>query len=207
MDKKLPAALVACLLAGFLLTGTLWAAVLGTIPYWESTSNEIGRWKTERRAFNQILGMNGFSSSDFSSYVSHARTQWSNSSISVTQTSSSSNANIKIMGGNYMVLSLQNPNIQSWMAGYAEYVNRAYEGDWTYMGGPKTGYTLSNANCYIIFSAGKSADHYKSVATHELGHAMGWMGHSSNSNHLMYSETNGVTSLTTTDKRHIGQIY
>lgn len=207
MSKRLATSVLLCLLTGFTLAGTLWAAVLGTIPYWESDYSEIGRWKTERKTFNQILSTSSFSTSDFASYVSHARTQWTNSSITVTQATSSSSANIKFIGGDFAALTLYNPNVKSWMAGYAELIGKNYEGEWTYMGGPKTGYTLTNVECYIVFFTGKTADYYKHVATHELGHALGWIGHSSNSSTVMYPSANSVTSLTTTDKRHIGQIY
>lgn len=50
---------------------------------------------------------------------------------------------------------------------------------------------------------------YKNTATHELGHLLGWAGHSSKNTDIMYAQENGVTTLTTLttrDKKHIKQI-
>lgn len=193
--------LFACLATSIVATG------LGSIPYWESDSYEIGRWKNTPSVYQTTLGLDGFTSSNFSTYTTHARNQWSNAGISTTSTNSLSNAKIRIYGGNVTALALQNPSINSSMAGYAQVFQQEYDGTWDYKGFQKTGNIHLDAECYIVFKNNQTSDYYKSVTTHELGHALGWIGHNSTSTNVMYSIANSVTTLTTVDKRHLGQIY
>lgn len=45
------------------------------------------------------------------------------------------------------------------------------------------------------------------VGIHELGHSMGWHGHSTNSSDVMYTYTNDVKTLTSRYKNHLAQVY
>lgn len=58
-----------------------------------------------------------------------------------------------------------------------------------------------------IVNKGRTQSEYNNTAIHEMGHLLGWLGHSNNSSHVMYSYANGVTTLTPVDKNHIVQIY
>lgn len=51
-----------------------------------------------------------------------------------------------------------------------------------------------------------SAKNYRIMFTHELGHALGYLGHSTSKNDLMYS-SGKKDVLTTRDKRHLSQNY
>ena len=69
-------------------------------------------------------------------------------------------------------------------------------------------------NCYthyrvrgFIRDFGSNTTKYNSVCAHEIGHALGWKGHSSNSSDIMYSSYQGVTTLTDRDKYHLKQVY
>ena len=58
-----------------------------------------------------------------------------------------------------------------------------------------------------IIDKDRTTDQYKKTCTHELGHALGWAGHSSNTSDIMYSAGSSVTSLTSRDKNHLSQDY
>ena len=47
----------------------------------------------------------------------------------------------------------------------------------------------------------------KNTVTHEMGHALGWIGHSSNSNDVMYSVRSSISVLTSRDITHLEQVY
>ena len=74
--------------------------------------------------------------------------------------------------------------------------------------------TTTSYNCYAIQRArgfirdfGSNTTKYNSVCAHEIGHALGWWGHSSDRSDVMYSPYQGVTSLTDRDKYHLKQVY
>ena len=52
-----------------------------------------------------------------------------------------------------------------------------------------------------------SLSNYINVATHEMGHLLGWYGHSTYSSDIMYSSPTSVVSLSNRDIRHISQVY
>ena len=70
-------------------------------------------------------------------------------------------------------------------------------------------------NCYVFslalgavyYIAGKTENQYKNTASHEIGHAIGWNGHGSSSNMIMYSSNSSVITLSTNDVLHIAQMY
>lgn len=47
----------------------------------------------------------------------------------------------------------------------------------------------------------------KKTCTHELGHALGWIGHSGTSSDIMYQSGSSITSLTYRDIQHLSQVY
>ncbi|WP_139902880.1 matrixin family metalloprotease [Clostridium thermarum] len=58
-----------------------------------------------------------------------------------------------------------------------------------------------------IVEQSRTLNGYKKTATHELGHALGWRGHSSSTTDIMYESASTITELTTRDKEHLMQIY
>lgn len=86
------------------------------------------------------------------------------------------------------------------------YYTYTREGIWQYGSSSKTGCKITNAVGYII-DKGHTIEEYRNTCTHELGHALGWFGHSGNSSDIMYSLGTSVTSLTARDVNHLSQIY
>jgi predicted Zn-dependent protease len=54
-----------------------------------------------------------------------------------------------------------------------------------------------------------TTEKYKTIGGHELGHVLGWYGHSALTTQLMHSSANNLTNTTvsTQDKYHIKQFY
>lgn len=51
------------------------------------------------------------------------------------------------------------------------------------------------------------AKSYRAAFTHELGHGLGWLGHSTSSSNVMYSSGYDNDILTPSDKNHLTQNY
>ena len=86
------------------------------------------------------------------------------------------------------------------------------EGNWTHISGDaKTGYTFQGIiGCVVDQGLILMENRYRMVATHELGHALGWMGHTSDPDSIMYPNIIlgvSITTLTDIDKRHLRQVY
>ena len=103
-------------------------------------------------------------------------------------------------------------------AGYAQSVlYRDSSGDfavdyrWVYK------YILSSSTCFVrefddIRNAGltsitNESTYYRFVCLHEMGHAMGWYGHSSDNSGVMRSGIHPTTTLRSSDILHISQFY
>lgn len=180
---------------------------LGYIPNWDSDANNIGRWSNTPSIFILSPGANTFQSSQLQSYLNHARTQWSNAGISTSIASSQSNANITFYGGTWAQSSLLYPGLPSNALGYAIRTDQ-FEGYWDHLSGFKAGYTLNSSQLGIVYQSNGTTSHYQHVATHELGHGLGWYGHAPGDTNVMSTNhSNTLTATTTVDRRHLTQIY
>jgi len=179
-------------------------ASLGSITYWESDSNTIGRWTSVPRTSHETI--NGFTNNNFLSYVNHARNQWRSAGISISSTST--NANLMFYGGNRTALVLREPALSPHYAAMTVWRSVSREGYWDQRGTRRTGNKISRADIYIVYESGRSTAQYRNLSTHELGHALGWYGHTTRgSSNVMYDTMTSITNLTTYDKRHLGQVY
>lgn len=89
-------------------------------------------------------------------------------------------------------------------------VNHVADGTHTYQGQTRYNRRVTKAEIYVpkqpwYYAWG--SNHYRSAFTHELGHGLGWLGHSSDSNDVMYHDNRAVTTLTNRDKNHLVQNY
>jgi hypothetical protein len=182
----------------------------GIIYEWYSDENEIRKWENGRPTiWAGNLGTGGFTNTEFNSYVTHGRSQWTAAGIPTTLvTSDGANANIRIYGGTYSVLK----SIYTWLDSDVN-GTAVYTGGATFLGTLKYGSTYKNmyyanppVNVYVI-SKNRTADQYKKTFTHEIGHALGWKGHSPHPSDIMYHAGSSVTGLTFRDKNHLKQVY
>ena len=78
-----------------------------------------------------------------------------------------------------------------------------------YNGSTKMLKKMISASVFIIDN-GRTEAKYNKTFTHELGHALGWLGHSSRTNNnldIMYAYSSTVQNLTYYDKAHLNQVY
>ena len=181
---------------------------LGTLSYWESDSSSIGRWSSTPKVYR--FPLNSSFSSTFISCVSAAKTQWNtNAGIGLTITDSSSQANIHCYGGTAEEIAEQTGKTAASLSGHSGmtyYNSKTLEGTYTYGSSTKKGYIFSDV-LVVVLDLDRDAAYTKKTTIHEIGHALGWMGHSSNSSNVMYQGSTTETTLTTADKRHLQQVY
>lgn len=177
-----------------------------TWNYWYSDSNKVGQWTTTPT----IARVNLSTCSTFSFYsaYSHGRTQWSTAGRSSTPNGSNTNSSIVCYGGNRnQIYASFGINLPNYVAGRT-YSTMSFWAYLDYQGQQKKLYSMVKATVYIVDYEYESSStltdlFYKSVFTHELGHAFGWFGHSSNNYDVMYSQVLYVTTLTDRDINHL----
>jgi predicted Zn-dependent protease len=196
--------LISTFLLSFIVASTSYAATLGYLNFWDSDSSEIGRWGVTPSIYNYAV--DGSMQGTLSEYVTHARTEWNNAGIPSNSTSSDSNAQIKVYGGTYTNLKAIEPSIKTTNPGLCTWFAN-HEGEWIAFGIYKTGYKLTAAKVYIVYTTGQTTNTYKMVTTHEIGHSLGWLGHTNYSSNVMYPYATEKTSLGTQDIRHLKQVY
>ncbi|GAA0379736.1 hypothetical protein [Bacillus horti] len=183
---------------------------LGTLSYWyanEESADRIGRWLSTPTAWQGPID-NSFTSSVFNGHVTHAKNQWSNAGISRANffnTDDVSNANFIIRAGTYENLRRYRPDLDDTAAGET-FIAGNVEGNWTYSNSTKTGVRISRAEAYIYYFSNQNSNYHRNTFIHEIGHGLGWFGHSTNSSDLMGGDSTR-TSLTTRDQRHLNQVY
>ena len=60
---------------------------------------------------------------------------------------------------------------------------------------------------YIIDNENRNVANYQNIFTHEMGHALGFMGHTGSTSSVMYHSVSEISSLTISDKSELQQVY
>ena len=209
---------VSVILAAVLVIGCVsvaLAANLGTLQYWgatyEGTVNEPDTTDSIGRCPATSLVVKTTKLSDDGAFqfilaVQDAVTQWKTAlGKNITTSSSATYPDIDYFGGTTEeLLTYTGISIPNGVAGRTIRVNYYVEGTWTYAGVSKTGYYQTLSYCFI--RNGSTNDIYNTAA-HELGHALGWMGHTENRNDVMHYQSDDATTLSNLDKNHLKQVY
>jgi predicted Zn-dependent protease len=194
----------------FSLSVAAYASNLGTLSCWYATYTKtetscIGRWAANTLTVRTIK-LNSDTSFRFLPGVNHAASEWKDVlGITINTSSTASTGNIEYYGGTRSeITAYTGYTLPTDSAGQTRYYYKGEEGTWTYGSSSKTGYLFSFIYCYMVDA---SDDYEYNVATHELGHALGWMGHTPNSSAVMYHTESSVITLTNIDKNHLSQVY
>ncbi|MFD1032841.1 matrixin family metalloprotease [Metaplanococcus flavidus] len=199
------------LILSVLLSGKAYAGDLGMLSYYYSDSSSIARYKSSPLVYFGSLD-SSVSGTQLSTMINHATNQWTNGGVRVTTTTRKDWSNIEVYAGNLTSLRTIYPSYDSSNTGLMRPLSTAYEGEWRYAGTYiKNGFQHLRTQVLIKNRTETNLttrmNYYRKTATHEIGHALGWRGHSSSSNDIMYSSSSAVQNLTTRDKVHLNQIY
>jgi len=188
--------------------------LLGTLSYWDSDSNNVGRWGSSVSSIPStiyVYKLNGNASFDFQAGFTNAISEWNSalgSNMSKLETAPPSSAKISFYGGNTTQLTNTGRfgTVTGDVVGLACFPNMVVEGVWKKSTTEYKSAIIPEMWGYVL-DAGYTSAQVKCACTHELGHAMGWRGHAAANTNVMHPYMTSIYTLTTIDKRNIQQLY
>lgn len=188
-----------------ILTMGITIPVFADLSVWYSGSDSIGTWAGSQIKYGHKK-LNDNSRFYFYSSGLYAIKQWEEAlDISIKNVVLMSEANITAYGGTWDELTALGFPYEPDGLGYSYYTKSSLLRTDIVDGREVTVRQIEGA-VVIIVDKGLMSD-YNHVTTHELGHALGWIGHSTERSDLMYAVNNGTTELTPRDIEHLLQIY
>lgn len=182
---------------------------LGRLSTWNNCENSrVARWNSGIKVYQQDIG--SVSNPYFAEACSTAYSQWSSAlDISISKVSSGSSADIEWYTASYDDLLEKNIVLGNGMVGITKYNSQELEliGYYLYNNSAKFLFDMVPSTIYVLYTPGKSLERYKNTCTHELGHALGYMGHSASSADIMYYLDKNAYTLTNNEKEHLIQVY
>ena len=187
---------------------------------WYSDSSSVGYWRSSPMVYMYRVDGN----TNFYSAMVQAIGIWESAlgidirysylnSVSEINT----NSGIYFLGGTHMGLSntekFSSSDFYSNGQLVAGFTNRTSVGNdgtsyVTASGRSVTGtYFITTSGCILDDGTNSLNNYYLNTCIHELGHALGWYGHSTNSADIMYGVNTNDTSLSNRDILHIKQMY
>jgi hypothetical protein len=183
---------------------------------WHADDNRACYWNTNTvRVYSIRLGevSNNF---NFYTHMDNALATWNNAlPISVVATTTTSNANVFAYGGTRERITEHNGPFSAAWQGFAVVTPGTTVG--AFPGNPgATVSRISAARMYVvqptpIIWRPNDTNRVRMVATHELGHSLGWIGHSlnvsANKDDVMWASAHTNSTLSSNERHHLRQIY
>ena len=168
--------------------------------YWESDANAIGAFSTTPTIYSASLG--SYNIYTLRNRVSNARNVWNSAGVPCIITTGG-NAKIKVYGGSFAEVKEKYSGFKSSWAGATISSYTTNPGYYLYRGIRKYHRTFQSSTVYVL-----STNTYpQNVINHEIGLALGFIGHIPSAGNVMYGVTQPVTALTLRDRRHLNQIH
>jgi len=152
--------------------------------------------------------------------MTNAQQQWGNAVSGMNFTSSNyANANVIAYAGTRadfieFARDFYNLNYQNNFAGLARFAPRVSAGTANFGGANRNIFQFANNSQSVMFVASTHANgtnrtsaQIRNTTLHELGHVMGYAGHSSSSTDVMGSSATSIQTLTPRDIGHLRQVY
>lgn len=137
-------------------------------------------------------------------FYNSAKSQWSGAGISTYNSNTASTSTINWYAGKKGDLEALDPALKNYQA--YTHTTEVAAGTHYYNGIPKYNKRLSKSRIYTPYYWYNTDSADKIMFTHEMGHAIGWLGYSGSTSDLMHS-SGGSSTLTTRDKNHIKLNY
>ena len=178
--------------------------------YWYSSNTVFGIWDNMPIVYYNYLD----GPENFYTGMSYAVNSWSDAlgmSINLRETDLEESLNpLLIFGGTQDEVygTGEFPFSQvynSGAIGATIYKSESFFANAYYNGTTYYGYKLNKVRVYVLDL--NTLSNYYNTCTHELGHALGWNGHSSNSSDVMCKTNSSDISLSNRDILHIKQMY
>ncbi|MBQ8340665.1 MAG: RICIN domain-containing protein, partial [Clostridia bacterium] len=127
--------------------------------------------------------------------------------ISVSITTNEDDAQILCYGGDEATLIGLGANIDSSTGGLTSYsIDSSFAVNVKWGATNKTTKKLTNARVYLV-DRNLTANQQKNIATHEIGHALGYYGHSMRTADVMHANNKSEYTLTDREIAHLLQVY
>ena len=182
---------------------------VGTVNSWYSDASNVGYAKVGGSYAVSSQSNDASFTQNFFNSVTYAGAQWNSVlPISIGETSPNYAINY-IYGGTLSQMKKIIADISPSAAGITQsYFNNTTDSV-MYGNTSKFIYPYTGGKVCIIQVPGTALQHYKSVTLHEMGHMLGWRGHSPTKSDVMYATVQSppVTTLTDRDKKQLTQIY
>lgn len=180
---------------------------LGELDYWYADNSIISHWNSTPKIYVDNLSTN--EDFDLQYYVGFAVYQWSSHGVvTCIPNGTSSNHTIHFYGGTEAQLEAAGAFSDCSGVNGKTTSTATVEGTYTYNDEIKTGKVTTYSKVALV-ERSRTDMAYCKTSTHELGHAIGYSGHSLTSGDIMYTSSvyNTTNALTERDVDHIYQIY
>ena len=180
----------------------------GTLSIWSSAERDIiGYWESPPTIHKNKIGNDG--SFYFNIGYNNAVAQWSDALEWSFATVAQNDADIVVHGGTRTELEVLMGDSFNYLTAFTAgitFYDYDVVGYYQYQGNIKLHAKMNSATIYIP-DDGRTADEYRNILTHELGHALGYIGHSASASDIMYPYVSTIYDLSTRDINHLRQLY